>query len=227
MDTRGTVDKYMGDAIMAFWNAPLDDEDHAKHACEAALKMKEAMEEFNENFRVKALEEGRTYKNLKAGIGIHTGKCSVGNMGSKQRFAYSALGDTVNLASRLEGQTKQYGIDILISEETYSQAPDFASIEVDLLKVKGRSAPIRVYLLMGDSELAQTDEFKEFRSVHESMLEAYRAKDWDKAIELLRRCKNKRLELTGLYKFYNDRIDEFKANPPPQNWDGVWVAKTK
>src|SRR5690606_735254 len=121
------------------------------------------------------------YRELKAGIGINTGRCSVGNMGSKQRFAYSALGDTVNLASRLEGQTKGYGVSILISDSTRRAAPDFAAIEVDLLTVKGRTEPERVHALLGGPEMAQTPEFKTFAGTHARLLAAYRARAWDEA----------------------------------------------
>lgn len=119
---------------------------------------------------------------LQAGIGINTGLSSVGNMGSKQRFAYSALGDTVNLASRLEGQTKNYGIDILIGEETQKQVPEFATLEMDLIRVKGKIAPVRVFALLGDEELACDEEFKKLKTEHDKMLECYRSIDVEGAM---------------------------------------------
>ncbi|MDF3024412.1 MAG: Adenylate cyclase, partial [Alphaproteobacteria bacterium] len=139
----GTVDKYMGDAMMTFWNAPVDDPHHAMNACKAALEMVAALKPVNEMLQARAIAANRTFHELKAGIGINSGRASVGNMGSKQRFAYSALGDTVNLASRMEGQTKNYGISVMISDETRKQAGDFAVIELDLLTVKGRREPER------------------------------------------------------------------------------------
>ena len=129
MSNRGTIDKYMGDAMMAFWNAPLDDSEHARHACMAALKMNRALDPINDNLRLRAQALGKPPLLLKAGIGINSGSTSVGNMGSKQRFAYSAIGDTVNLASRLEGQTRTYNASVIIGEATQKLVPDFAALE--------------------------------------------------------------------------------------------------
>ena len=147
----------MGDAMMAFWNAPLDDPDHARHACTVALKMNEALVPINERLKEKAEEEGKTAILLNAGIGINTGPCSVGNMGSKQRFAYSALGDAVNLASRLEGQTKSYGVNVLIGEDTQKSVPDLAVAELDLLQVKGKTKPVKIFTLLGNETVAAQD----------------------------------------------------------------------
>lgn len=224
LESRGTVDKYMGDAMMAFWNAPLDDPDHARHACRAALDMLAALGPVNAALKVSLKDR---YRELKAGIGINTGRCSVGNMGSKQRFAYSALGDTVNLASRLEGQTKGYGVSILISDSTRRAAPDFAAIEVDLLTVKGRTEPERVHALLGGPEMAQTPEFKTFAETHARLLAAYRARGWDEALKLGKDCAALRPDLGGLYALYAERIAAYKAAPPPDGWSGVWVAKDK
>jgi adenylate cyclase len=224
LESRGTVDKYMGDAMMAFWNAPLEDKDHARHACQAALGMIAALGPVNAALHEKL---GPRYRELKAGIGIHTGRCSVGNMGSKQRFAYSALGDTVNLASRLESQTKGYGVATLISEAVRSQAPEFASVEVDLLTVKGRTEPERVHTLLGGPEMAAQADFKAFAALHAEMLAAYRARAWDKALSLAQACRAHRADLAGLYALYAERISSYKANPPAPEWTGVWVAKDK
>jgi adenylate cyclase len=229
MDNRGTIDKYMGDAMMAFWNAPLDDVDHARHACRTALLMREALAPVNAALRLRAEEVKRPFHELKAGIGIHSGKCAVGNMGSKQRFAYSALGDTVNLASRLEGQTKNYGISIMISSAVRQQAPELAAIEVDLLAVKGRSEPERVYALMGDAALAESPAFRAFSAEHEKMLAVYRDKKWDEAAALIEKCQNLWPELEALYGVYRQRLADIKAGTfsPAANWRGVWVAKDK
>lgn len=227
LDNRGTVDKYMGDAMMAFWNAPLDDADHARNACTTALAMVAALQPVNDALRDAAAKSGKTFRELKAGIGINSGAASVGNMGSKQRFAYSALGDTVNLASRIEGQTKGYGVSVMISEATRMGAPEFAAIEIDLITVKGRTEPVRVFALLGTPEDAKAPAFVAFAARHQDMLAAYRAGAWDDAIELAQLCANDRPDIHGLYHLFQERIAEYKQTPPPENWGGVFVAKDK
>ena len=224
----GTVDKYMGDAIMAFWNAPLDDPGHAKSACRAALAMLARLKELNAELAEEAKNVGRQHFPIAIGIGLNSAVCCVGNMGSQQRFDYSVLGDGVNLASRLEGQTKAYGIATLIGEETRSLAPEFAALEVDLVRVKGKTAPSRVYTLLGPPERAQTDAFRALESLQAGFLVAYRAAQWDaaeRALAQLRPAGGE--ELAGLCSVYAERIAEFRKNPPPAGWDGVYVAETK
>ncbi|MCX8232125.1 MAG: adenylate/guanylate cyclase domain-containing protein, partial [Alphaproteobacteria bacterium] len=135
LDRRGTIDKYMGDCIMAFWNAPLDDKDHAAHGLDSALAMFNALDGLNESLKQEAESENRTHYPINVGIGLNTGECCVGNMGSDKRFDYSVLGDAVNLAARLEGQSKNYGVGVVIGEETRKAAPEFASLELDLIAV--------------------------------------------------------------------------------------------
>lgn len=227
MESRGTIDKYMGDAMMAFWNAPLDDTDHVKQACLTALKMNKALKPINETLIEKA-EDGVEPLLLKAGIGINTGPCSVGNMGSKQRFAYSALGDSVNLASRLEGQTKTYGVEILIGEDTAKEVTDLALLELDLIQVKGREKAVKIFTLLGDREYAQTDMFKQWKKAHNSMITAYRTSDFVSANEA---CKEAQEASQGLldvyYKVYKKRIDQYTKKAPPESWKGVFVATSK
>lgn len=228
MDNRGTIDKYMGDAMMAFWNAPLDDADHARHACITALGMRTALEPVNVAQKQQAHDEGRTFHEIKAGIGIATGSCSVGNMGSKQRFAYSALGDTVNLGSRLEGQTKTYGVDIMASNGTYEAVPEFAWVELDLLAVKGRKEAERVRMLVGDETYAARPDFKKFLKNHTEMLTHYRAQDFKEAKKDL--TKGRAMmegQFEFLYDLYLERIKHYAKNPPNKNWGGVWVATSK
>lgn len=228
MDNRGTIDKYMGDAMMAFWNAPLDDLEHAKHACLTALKMNKALTPINEELKRKAAETGAKPVFLEAGIGINTGMASVGNMGSKQRFAYSALGDTVNLASRLEGQTKQYGVRILIGDNTRRKAPEFAALELDLIQVKGKKEPERIFVLLGDPEMEQGEYFRNWQSVHNEMLAAYRAMKWDEARRLAENCRSMSGEgMTGFYNMFIERIADMQDKPPPAGWNGVFVATSK
>jgi adenylate cyclase len=223
MESRGTIDKYMGDAMMAFWNAPLDDDKHAQAACETALAMNKALEPINSRLK----EEGKDIS-LEAGIGINTGLCSVGNMGSKQRFAYSALGDSVNLASRLEGQTKTYGVNTLIGEDTYKKVSDLAILELDMIKVIGREKPVKIYTLIGGKEILESKKFKKWKATHNAMLAAYRAGDFDCAAQ---DCKDAKQiacgQLKEYYDIFMDRIIQMIKTPPPDNWAGVYVAKSK
>ena len=145
----GTIDKYIGDCVMAFWNAPLDDPDHAAHAVEAALRMLEAMDRFNADLHAELARRGEEPYGLRIGVGVNTGDCVVGNMGSSRRFDYSALGDSVNLASRLEGETKSVGVSLLLGEETAQKAATrFRMIELDRIKVKGRSVASPVFTVL-------------------------------------------------------------------------------
>lgn len=231
LNRQGTIDKYMGDCIMAFWNAPLDDENHARNGCLSALEMIKSLEGVNERLEKEAEEEGRPHIPLKIGIGLNTGVCCVGNMGSDQRFDYSVLGDSVNLASRLEGQSKGYGVTIVIGEETYKQVDDLACIELDLIMVKGKTEAVRIYSVLGDAELAASEAFKAYADHHAKLLAAYRAQNWDKTIQMIAQAR-KIIEALGmahqgLYDLYEDRIAEYRADPPPVDWDGVFVATTK
>lgn len=228
MSNRGTIDKYMGDAMMAFWNAPLDDADHARHACLAALKMNEALVPINERVKERAAKEGYTPVLLNAGIGVNTGPCSVGNMGSRQRFAYSALGDAVNLASRLEGQTKTYGVNILVGEDTVRLAPGMAMLEMDLIRVKGKEKPVRIFTLLGDEAMAATDVYKTWQTAHNGFLAAYRVADFGCAAQEMKTARDASGgRLSAYYDLFAGRIAEFTKNPPPEDWDGVFVATEK
>jgi len=164
---------------------------------------------------------------LNIGIGVSTGSCVVGNMGSEQRFDYSALGDPVNLAARLEGQTKAYGVNTIIGESTQALAPDFAVLEVDLIAVKGRKKPIRIFALLGEQELAASESHQSLLAQHDAMLKAYRAQNWDEAWNYLEACTAQAPHLTLLYDVYRDRIGYFKGNAPGRYWDFVYVATQK
>jgi adenylate cyclase len=367
---KGTIDKYIGDCIMAFWNAPLDDSAHAAHACSAALGMHRAIRRLNvalveenaitarllelagpepavampeqpargaqdlaEIARAASLgfakeqyvlgravrdgiaaapdpaaaahwfersaeqgyapaqrnvglcyargdgvardpvraavwltlaeQQGTTggeaaLRELQAelnpeqaheveervrvwqpraaagktiqvdiGIGINTGACVVGNMGSEQRFDYSVLGDSVNLASRLEGQSKTYAVPIIISEETQRLAPEFAALELDLIAVKGKKEAVRIFALLGDAEVAAGAAFGQLRERHLAMLEAYRQQRWHEADLLIAECRTLDNRLDDLYDVYQSRIRALRQNPPSPDWDGVFVATTK
>ncbi|MGQ0677211.1 MAG: CHASE2 domain-containing protein [Rhodospirillales bacterium] len=225
----GTIDKYMGDAIMAFWNAPLDVPDHPRRAVETALEMFAAMEKFNARRARKAAAAGVGFKGLEIGIGINTGDCVVGNMGSQQRFDYSVLGDSVNLASRLEGQSKLYDVKLVLGPNTAAKVADrFALLELDLIAVKGKAEAVRIYTIP-DGAIAPDDAgFREWRAAHDAMLAAYRAQSWDDAEKQIAACRGlSGGKLDGFYNLYAERLAEFRAKPPGKDWDGVYRAETK
>jgi adenylate cyclase len=228
LEEQGTIDKFMGDAVMAFWNAPLDDHAHPSHACSAALRMMREMEILNERWREEAEAKGKPFKPVRLGIGLNTGICCVGNLGSETRFDYSVIGDNVNVASRLEGQSKTYDVGTVVGESTTARAPDFAFLELDLLKVKGKTEATRVFALLGDTTLKQSPNFIQLAERHGEFLARYRAKDWDAAEALSRECeKLNTSRLDRLYALYRERIDYFRINPPPPQWDGTAEALSK
>ena len=226
LERRGTIDKYMGDAIMAFWNAPLDDPDHAANACAAAAEIAARMHDLNVAWRREAEEKGRTYVPVAVGVGINTGDCCVGNLGSSQRFDYSAIGDDVNVASRLEGLSKQYGVTIVVGESTAAQVR-MPLLELDLIKVKGRTAPSRLFTLT--AALGGSDEtLAKLVPLHAEMLAAYRDRAWDRAEALLSECRAVGLAgLARLYDMYEARIAFWRESPPPADWDGSFTATEK
>lgn len=228
MSNRGTIDKYMGDAMMAFWNAPLADPDHARNACIAALSMNKALEPINAQLARDAEAKGKAPIRLQAGIGVNTGPGAVGNMGSRQRFAYSVLGDAVNLASRLEGQTKSYGVDNLIGEATYTAVKDFATLELDLIRVKGKLQPVRIYTLLGDHEAAKDPAFHVLQMDHAKLLKLYREREFKAALDILSDClAHAPRSITGYYAMMRERIEALQKTPPDESWDGVFVAQSK
>jgi adenylate cyclase len=165
---------------------------------------------------------------MRIGIGLNTGLCCVGNMGSDQRFDYSVLGDDVNLASRLEGQSKVYGVDIIASEAALAGVSGFAMLEIDLIRVKGRARPVRIFHLAGDEARAASEAFTRLSAAHGEMLRAYRARDWDGAEAALARCREAvPPPLAPLYVLYARRIAAFRAQPPAAGWDGVHDATEK
>lgn len=228
LEEQGTIDKFMGDAVMAFWNAPLDDPQHASHACSAALRIMEGMPALNARWREEAEAKGRRFAPVKIGIGLNTGMCCVGNLGSETRFDYSVIGDNVNIASRLEGQSKTYDVDTIVGQSTTERAPDFAFLELDLLKVKGKTEATRIFALLGDNALKKTRGFTDLAARHDEFLRKYRAKDWGAADLLRRECD--RMNGSGLhrlYALYRERIAYLQQNPPPPDWDGSTEALSK
>ncbi len=228
MARHGTIDKYMGDCIMAFWNAPLDVQKHEHFACESALEMFKGLDELNRTLQEEAAAEGRTARELNIGIGLNTGDCIVGNMGSDQRFDYSVLGDAVNLASRLEGQSKNYGVGVVLGPDTREAVKDeYATIELDLIAVKGKEEAVNIYALLGDKTMRDDPKFQELTRNHDAMITAYRSKQWDEAECLIEQCRKLDGSLEVLYEMYEERLAEYRENPPPEEWDGVFVATSK
>ena len=218
-DNRGTIDKYMGDAIMAFWGAPISDPDHARHAVQAALAMDRAMPALAEDFIA------RGWKPIKVGIGLNTGTMTVGNMGSNFRAAYTVLGDAVNLGSRLESLTKQYGVHIIVSEFTKAAVPGLICRELDLVRVKGKDLPVRMFEPLGfEDEVSAADSAALAR--YGEALELYRGQHWSaaqKAFEALAVEEPERM----IHRIYLERIGHFAAESPGPDWDGVFTHHTK
>jgi adenylate cyclase len=227
---KGTIDKYMGDAIMAFWNAPLDDKEHQLNACEAAIDMLERIDELNKVREVEAEEGGHAYIPINVGVGLNTGTCVVGNMGSDLRFDYSVLGDSVNLASRLEGQSKEYGFPIIVGSKTALAVKEkFAILELDFIMVKGKKEPEVIYAIAGREDVAQSGRFQRLRNLTIEMLACYRNRDWDGALAAIERGRRSDdgHTLEYLYNLYEARILGYRENPPPEDWNGAFALLTK
>jgi adenylate cyclase len=227
---KGTIDKYMGDAIMAFWNAPLEDPDHQVNACEAALDMLERIKALNREREIEAQQGGQRFIPIEVGVGLNTGLCVVGNMGSDLRFDYSVLGDSVNLASRLEGQSKQYGFPIIAGSRTAMAVKHrFAVLELDFIMVKGKQEPEVIYAVAGRDDTARSENFQRLRDLTIEMLAAYRARDWDGALAAIERGRRSEdgKALDDLYKLYEARMIDFQNSPPPADWNGAFALHTK
>ena len=215
LENRGTLDKYIGDAQMAFWNAPVNNPQHAKDAVRTAFQMLKSLEEFNAEIKTEGVPA------FGMGLGINTDTVVVGNMGSDQRFDYTCLGDGVNLASRLEGQSKPYGVKIIIGPKTAEYVREaYQVVELDLLAVKGKTEPAQIFTVLEGFDAA--DE-----RVHKEFLKLYRNGDWDTAYKLATDMRHSwKGELTQYYEAMRARIHEFKASPP-KNWDGIYRATSK
>ena len=216
---RGTLDKYIGDAIMAFWGAPVADPEHARQAVLTALEMQRALRRLDEPFKERGWPE------LHIGVGINTGTMTVGDMGSPVRQAYTVMGDPVNTASRLEGLTKQYGVGILVGEGTRTAVKDVLFREIDRVRPKGKDDPLGIYEPLGLASEVDKEAQGELK-LWQQALRLYRAQDWDGAelqlYNLLQRAPD-----CGLYKVYMGRIAHYRANPPGEGWDGVTTFETK
>lgn len=235
-DHNGTIDKYVGDCIMAFWNAPLDDPEHASNACACAVALNRLLAPLNVTFKAAADKAGRKHLQLRAGIGMNTGATVVGNMGSDTRFNYTVMGDSVNVASRLESSSKQYGIVLVVGETTRALAPQFAALEIDKVVVKGKTEALHSFTLLGEPAIALTPEFLKLEVAHKEMLRLFRAQDWAGAHAKITECRGLEPEglcvepgvgLGKLYDMYADRIEHYKEEPPGADWDGSYHAKEK
>jgi len=218
IQNEGTLDKYIGDAQMAFWNAPLDDEMHARHAVKTALEMLGDLERFNKEIATEGVPS------FGMGLGINTGSVVVGNMGSSQRFDYTCLGDTVNLASRLEGQSKPYHVKMVIGPQTYEYVKDeYLCLELDCLAVKGKNKGVNIYTIVEKNGL----NIAASRS-HAAFLQFYREQNWDKALEYIPYI-NQAFEgdMKEYYAMMAERIEEYKLNPLSKDWDGVFRTNSK
>jgi len=223
LENEGTLDKYIGDAQMAFWNAPLDDKQHAKNAIKTALSMLGDLDEFNRKIGAEGVPA------FGMGLGINTGMVVVGNMGSDQRFDYTCLGDAVNLASRLEGQSKPYGVKIVVGPKTAEYiADEYFVVELDTIAVKGKKQGVNIYTVLGTSKEMEFLNYTPFREIHNEMLDDYRSQNFARAIKS---CTNLRTafgeNMKNYYEMMLERCEEYIKNPPPANWDGVYRATSK
>ena len=221
LKNEGTIDKYMGDCIMAFWNAPTDQENHSDLALKASFDMEKALEDFNIDFQK---EKGME---LKIGIGVNTGECIVGNMGSEKRFDYTVLGDPVNLASRLEGQSGAYGFQRILGQETVNALKSESTLfELDLIQVKGKTEPVKIFTSFNNFSL--TDEkLAEFQKDHKEFLENYRNQQWDIALNFVKKWEEQVVEFDLYYAIFKERIKDMKLNLTDPNWNGAYVATSK
>jgi adenylate cyclase len=215
----GTLDKYIGDAIMGFWGSPYPQDDHAIRACACALEMSARLQELN------LMWEGQGKKTLAVGIGLNTGPVNVGNMGSQRRFAWTVMGDHVNLSSRLEGMTKEYHTERLVSEFTYAQAKDhFVFRELDRIRVKGKLKPVAIYELMGWKK--DESKFADRLRMFDEAKQAYHRHEWDEAAQKFEALLAK-YPKDGASEVLLQRCLEFRRNSPATDWDGVYVMTTK
>jgi adenylate cyclase len=218
---QGKVDKYMGDCIMAFWGAPKEQpqQENARNAILAGMEMQQTLQQLQPHFKQRGWPE------IHVGVGINSGKVSVGNMGSEARVAYTVMGDAVNLASRLEGITKQYGVGVMVGENTKNAVPDFVFRELDQVRVKGKDEPVAIYEpigLRGQVDKALLEELRMFQQA----LQLYRKQDWDQA-ELQLYNLQRMFPESRLYQVYVERVAYFRGNPPGADWDGVFVFQSK
>jgi adenylate cyclase len=218
LQNEGTLDKYIGDAQMAFWNAPLDDADHAKNAVKTALEMLGDLERFNREIAVEGVPA------FGMGLGINTGSVVVGNMGSSQRFDYTCLGDSVNLASRLEGQSKPYHVKLVIGQRTYELVKDeYLCLELDCIAVKGKKEGVNIYTIVDNNSLNVA-----YSRTHADFIQLYRSQQWNRMKEYYMTLRDAFSgDMREYYDMMMERVEEFIKNPPGNDWDGIYRATSK
>lgn len=216
---KGTIDKYIGDAIMAFWGAPMQNPQHASYAVRAGLAILQALKTIQKDFKAKGWPE------VDIGIGLNTGTMSVGNMGSQFRIAYTIMGDAVNLGSRLEGLTKQYGVKMIVSESTLLAAPEFTYRELDKVRVKGKHKPITIYEPLGVTEDISSEQLQILDLLNQG-LHGYRQQQWA-AAQLIFEQLAERYPHDKLYPIYLERIAYYLEAPPEIDWDGAFTHTSK
>jgi adenylate cyclase len=216
---RGTIDKYVGDLIMAFWGAPLPDANHAHDAIESALSMQEKLKDLATTLKDK------NWPDIQLGIGINSGTMSVGDMGSQYRRNYTVLGDNVNLASRIESLTKFYGAHIMVGESTQRDQSDFVFRKLDRVKVKGKNRGIEIYEVLGRTMQLTPELAQELKQYHQG-LDAYFAQKWDESYQIMNTLHEQHPD-AKIYKLYLERIQQNKEHPLPADWDGVYVHLSK
>jgi len=231
LENKGTLDKYIGDAIVAFYGAPAPVDDHEYHACLTAVLMQERLSKMRDKWRDEGDRWPEIVHNMQNRIGINTGKMVTGNMGSTMRMNYTMMGDTVNLAARLESSAKQYGIYIQVANETYTPCKDkFTWRDLDFVRVMGKTEPAQVYELIAVAG-KETEQDKTILKAYHEALELYRSQDWDKAKNAFKAAD----ELEDMFpgrktnpsRVYMPRCDHWKANPPGDDWDGIWTLTSK
>jgi len=218
-ENNGTIDKYMGDAMMAFWGAPIEDSNHASKAVHSGLLMLKELDKINEEFAAKNWPE------VRIGVGLNTGEMNVGNMGSEFRMAYTVLGDAVNLGSRVEGLTKNYGVDFIVTEFTAAVTSEYEYRKLDSVKVKGKDKPVTILEPLDLTENVSAEQLRERDQFHLA-LDHYVAQEFNKAIELLQKL-NQEFGERFVHTLYIERCQHFIAEPPAANWDGVYTYTTK
>ncbi len=228
LNHRGTIDKYIGDCVMAFWNAPIDDAEHAKHACECALAMMDSLVVLNQELTAEGFYKAHKVNPIDVTIGLNTGVCVVGNMGSDLRFDYSALGDAVNVSARIQSFCGNYGFPVAVGEDTEIVVADkFAFLELDYIAVKGRATPTHIYALMGHAHVRETKTFQDLETVLQALFAAFRGKDWEKSREQIALGRMIPGAPEEIFDTYESRIAHYELEPPPADWDGAWSAKEK
>ena len=225
LDRNGMVDRTVGDALYAVWNAPLDAGDHASKGCDAALRMVENLEALNEFLEEDARRQHLSHVPLSLSIGIDTGTAIAGNMGAVQRFDYGVLGEPVSFAAYLQKNARHYGPAIIVGEGTQRAVGDrYALLEIDLVSTPRHPEGRRVYALLGDPIMRANPKFRALQEAHMLIFSAYRNQRWAEARAAIAECRKLNGAIPTLYDFYEARIEQYEANPPGEHWNGAWFA---